>query len=265
MSIIKYLEGKSAIITGSTSGIGLAIAKRLAELGANIVINGFGDKTEIDKLIQDIEKHVAGKVLYSSADVSKLLDIENMVKEALGSFGTIDIIVNNAGIQFVAPIHEFPTEKWDAILNINLSAAYKLIKAVLPGMLANNWGRVINIASTHGVVASAYKSAYVAAKHGLVGLTKVVALETAETNITCNAICPGYVKTPLVDKQIAEQSKAHKIPEDRVIREILLKAQPNKKFIQAENIADFTAFLCSDAGSGMTGEILMMDGGWTAQ
>lgn len=265
MPSTKYLEGKSAIITGSTSGIGLAIAKRLAELGANIVINGFGDKTEIDKLVQDIEKRWGGKVLYSSADVSKLFDIENMVKETLDAFGTIDIIVNNAGIQFVAPIHEFPAEKWDAILSINLSSSYKLIKAVLPSMLENNWGRIINIASTHGVVASAYKCAYVAAKHGLVGLTKVVALEIAESNITCNAICPGYVKTPLVEKQIAEQSKAHKIPENQIIREILLEAQPNKKFIQAEHIADFTAFLCSDSGSGMTGEILLMDGGWTAQ
>lgn len=261
----KFLQGKSAIITGSTSGIGLAIAKHLSELGANILLNGFGDKAQIESEIRDLKQQNSIQVLYSPADMSKTEEIQTMVKEALNAFKRIDIIVNNAGIQHVFPIQDFPQEKWDAILNINLSSAFKLIKAVLPGMLEHNWGRIINIASAHGLVASPYKSAYVAAKHGLVGLTKVVALETAETNITCNAICPGYVKTPLVEKQIAEQAKAHNISEDRVIREILLKSQPNKKFIQAEHVAEFTAFLCSDAGEAMTGEILMMDGGWTAQ
>ncbi len=261
----KPLKGKSAIITGSTSGIGLAIADHLSELGANIVLNGMGDKSQIEGLVNNISQKNSTKIIYSAADVSKTEDIHTMVKQTIDAFGKVDIIINNAGIQFVSPIQDFPQEKWDAIININLSAAYKLIKEVLPGMLKHNWGRIINVASTHGVVASAYKSAYVAAKHGLVGLTKVVALETAETNITCNAICPGYVKTPLVEKQVSEQAKAHKIPEDQVIREILLKAQPNKKFIQAEHVAAFAAFLCSEAAAGMTGEILLMDGGWTAQ
>lgn len=260
-----FLQGKSAIVTGSTSGIGLAIARGLASVGANIMLNGFGDKSEIDKLVKELHDNFGGKIFYSAADLSKSEDIKNLVKEALKSFGTVDIIVNNAGIQHVAPLQDFPEEKWDAIINLNLSASFKLIKEILPEMISHNFGRIINIASAHAIVASPFKSAYVAAKHGLAGLTKVVALETAEKNITCNAICPGYVKTPLVEKQIAEQAKAHGIPEDKVVREILLKAQPNKQFIEAEAVAALTAFLCSDAGAGITGAILPMDGGWTAQ
>lgn len=261
----KFLKGKSAIVTGSTSGIGLAIAHELARVGANVMINGFGDKSEIDKIVKELQNQSGNNIVYSGADMSKTEDIEAMANDATRVFGAIDIIVNNAGIQFVAPIQDYPQEKWDAIIAINLSASFKLIKAVLPGMISRNYGRIVNIASTHALVGSAFKSAYVAAKHGMAGLTKVVAIETAEKNITCNAICPGYVKTPLVEKQIAEQAKAHNIPENQVVREIMLKVQPNKRFIEAEQVAALTAFLCSEAGSGITGALLPMDGGWTAQ
>jgi len=261
----QFLKGTSAIVTGSTSGIGLAIAKVLAKNGANITLNGFGDKDEIEKERKMLEGEYKIKAIYSPADVSQPEAIQKMVADSRETFGRVDILINNAGIQFVAPIIEFPQEKWNAILNINLTSAFSAIKAVLPLMKEKNWGRIINIASAHGLVASAYKSAYVAAKHGLVGLTKVVALEMAETNITCNVICPGYVKTPLVDKQIAEQAKAHGIGEDQVVKEILLKTQPNKKFIKAEDIGAMAVFLCSSAGEAMTGEIISMDGGWTAQ
>ena len=260
-----FLKNRSAIVTGSTSGIGLAIAQGLCQAGANVMLNGFGDQKEIENLVKAFQKKYSGKVIYSAADMSKTSDIQSMVKEAEQAFKQLDIIVNNAGIQHVAPIQEFPLEKWEAIININLSAAYKIVKEVLPSMLKQNWGRIINIASTHAMVASPFKSAYVAAKHGLVGLTKVIALETAETEITCNAICPGYVKTPLVDKQIKDQAKVHHLPEERVIKEVLLKAQPNKKFIEAEHVSDLVLFLCSESGNGMTGSVLLMDGGWTAQ
>lgn len=264
MHIMKNLQNKTAIITGSTSGIGLSIATELASCGANIVINGFGTEEEIQKIKSNFEEKFGVRVLYCAADVSSSKDVKEMVKEVISRFNSLDILVNNAGIQFVSPIVDFPEEKWDDIININLSASFKTTKASLPHMVSNGWGRIINIASAHGLVASQFKSAYVAAKHGLVGLTKVTALEMAEKNITCNAVCPGYVKTPLVEKQIAEQARANHIAEDQVIRDILLKAQPNKKFIQAEHIAKLVAFLCSEAGSGMTGEIISIDGGWTA-
>lgn len=261
---MKALEGKTAIVTGSTSGIGLAIAHSLAHAGASIMLNGFGDPKEIEKIQKDLERKYNCKVSYSAADVSNGDAVKQMVTETKEKLGSVDIIVNNAGIQFVSPIVDFPDEKWHAIMGINLFSAFKLTKEALPYMLKNNWGRIINIASAHGLVASPFKSAYVAAKHGMVGLTKTVALEMAETNITCNAVCPGYVKTPLVEKQIAEQAKAHGISEERVVKEVLLASQPNKKFIQPEHLGDLVAFLCSPAGDSMTGEIISMDGAWTA-
>lgn len=261
---MKILSGKTAIVTGSTSGIGLAIAHSLANAGANIMLNGFGDLKEIEKIRDEMESRHGCKVAYCGADVSNGEAVSQMVVEALEKLGSVDIIVNNAGIQHVCPISDFPDEKWHAIMGINLFSAFKLTKEALPYMLKKNWGRIINIASAHGLVASPFKSAYVAAKHGMVGLTKTVALETAETNITCNVVCPGYVKTPLVEKQIVEQAIAHGISEERVVKEVLLASQPNKKFILPEHLGDLVAFLCSPAGDSMTGEIISMDGGWTA-
>ena len=259
-----HLKNKTALITGSTSGIGLAIAHALAKAGANIMLNGFGDATEIEVLRSSLEKTYHVSVGYSGADVANKEALETMVEETIKKLGSLDILVNNAGIQYVAPIIEFPDEKWEAILAINLTSAFRLSKLALPYMIGANWGRIVNIASAHGIVASPFKSAYVAAKHGLVGLTKTVALEQAESNITCNVVCPGYVKTPLVEKQIAEQAKAYKISEDSVVKDVLLKCQPNKKFIKPENLADLVVFLCSDSAEGMTGEVISMDGGWTA-
>ncbi len=258
------LKNKTALITGSTSGIGLAIAHALARAGANIMLNGFGDEKEIEAIRVSLEKTYNVSVRYSSADVANKAALETMVKDTVKTLGALDILVNNAGIQYVAPVIEFPDEKWEAILAINLTAAFRLSKLALPHMIQSDWGRIVNIASAHGMVASPFKSAYVAAKHGLVGLTKTVALEMAESNITCNVLCPGYVKTPLVEKQIAEQAKVHNLSEDRVVKDILLAAQPNKKFIKPENLADLVLFLCSDSAEGMTGEVIAMDGGWTA-
>lgn len=259
------LKGKTALITGSTSGIGLAIAHAFAKQGANITLNGFGNPDEIQKIRKEIETQYKVGVLYFPADVSDSMAINEMVEKTIKAFGSIDILVNNAGIQHVAAVVDFPEEKWQSILAINLTSAFTLIKATLPLMLKKNWGRIINIASAHGVIASPYKSAYVAAKHGIVGLTKTVALETAETNITSNVICPGYVKTPLVDKQISEQAKVHNISEERVIKEVLLKSVPSKRFINPEHLADLAVFLSSESAEGMTGSVLTMDGGWTAQ
>lgn len=259
-----HLKNKTALITGSTSGIGLAIAHALAKAGANIMINGFGDAKEIEALRSSLEKTYHVSVGYSGADVANKEALETMVEKTVKELGGLDILVNNAGIQYVAPVIEFPDEKWEAILAINLTSAFRLSKLALPHMIKADWGRIVNIASAHGIVASPFKSAYVAAKHGLVGLTKTVALELAESNITCNVVCPGYVKTPLVEKQIAEQAKAHKISEDAVVRDVLLKSQPNKKFIKPENLADLVVFLCSASAEGMTGEVISMDGGWTA-
>lgn len=258
------LKNKTALVTGSTSGIGLAIAEALAKAGANIMLNGFGDAAEIEALKNTLQKNYHVSVHYSAANVADKSALETLVAEINHLFGSLDILINNAGIQHVAPLIEFPDDKWEAILAINLTSAFRLSKLALPYMLKANWGRIVNIASAHGMVASPFKSAYVAAKHGLVGLTKTIALEMAETNITCNVVCPGYVKTPLVEKQIMEQAKAHKISADQVIKEVLLKSQPNKKFIKPENLADLVVFLCSDSAEGMTGEVIAMDGGWTA-
>jgi 3-hydroxybutyrate dehydrogenase len=258
------LKGKTAIVTGSTSGIGLGIAEAFAGSGAGIVLNGFGDAAEIERTRSDLAAKHNVRVTYSGADMSKPAAIAGMVKDAIRDHGKVDILVNNAGIQFVAPIDEFPEAKWDAILAINLSSAFHATKAVLPGMKERKWGRIINVASAHGLVASAYKSAYVAAKHGVVGLTKVTAMEVAELGITCNAICPGYVWTPLVQKQIPEQAKAHNMSEDDVIKKVLLVNQPNKKFATVEEMGALAVFLCSDGAASMTGTALPVDGGWTA-
>lgn len=257
------LKGKSAIITGSTSGIGLGIATAFAEQGADILLNGFGDAAQIEETRAGLEAKYGVRVRYSGADMSKPAEIRAMAELARTEFGKVDIIVNNAGIQFVAPVDEFPEEKYDAIIAINLSSAFHLIKAVLPGMKERKFGRIINVASAHGLTASPFKSAYVAAKHGMVGLSKTVAIEVAEHGITSNTICPGYVKTPLVDKQIADQAKAYNISEADVVRDVMLSHQARKEFVKVEELAALAVFLSSDAGASMTGTALAMDGGWT--
>ncbi|HEU5296293.1 MAG TPA: 3-hydroxybutyrate dehydrogenase [Burkholderiaceae bacterium] len=257
------LKQKSAIVTGSTSGIGLGIARGLAEQGADVLLNGFGNADEIEFTRAELQDQYGVKVRYSSADMSRPEQIRAMADLARAEFGKVDIVVNNAGIQYVAPIEEFPEEKWNAIFAINLSAAFHLIKAVVPEMKARRFGRIINIASAHGLTASPFKAAYVAAKHGLVGLSKTVAIEVAEFGITCNTICPGYVKTPLVDKQIADQAKAHNISPADVVRDVMLVHQARKEFVKVEELAALAAFLASDAASSMTANAIPMDGGWT--
>ncbi len=259
------LNGKSAIVTGSTSGIGLGIAEALAAQGVNILFNGFGDKAEIDKLVADTAKKFGVKTAYSAADMSKPAEIRDMVAQAQTAFGAVDILVNNAGIQFTSPIQDFPEEKWDAILAINLSSAFHATKAALPSMQARNWGRIINVASAHGLVASANKSAYVAAKHGIVGLTKVTALEQGDKLITCNAICPGWVLTPLVQKQIDDRAAKEGKTTDAVASEMLGEKQSTGRFSTPEQIGALTVFLCSDAAINITGTTHSIDGGWTAE
>ena len=259
------IKGKNAIVTGSTSGIGRGIAYALAAGGANVMFNGLGDATAVETDCVALRKSAGVKVTYSNADMTKPDQIAAMITQAQEQFGSVDILVNNAGIQHVAPVEEFPAEKWDMILAINLSASFHTIRHVVPMMKQQKWGRIINIASAHALVASPYKSAYVAAKHGIAGLTKTVALEVAEHGITMNAICPGYVWTPLVEGQVADTAKARGMTEEQVIKEVLLKAQPTKQFTTIEQIADFVAFLCSDAGANITGSVLPIDGGWTAQ
>ena len=258
------LKDKVSLITGSTSGIGLGIARALAGAGSAVVLNGFGKPEEIGAEQEAIKKDFGVRVAYSPADMSDPASIEGMIRTALKNFGRIDILVNNAGIQHVAPLQDFAPAKWDAIIAINLSSAFHTTRLALPSMLANKWGRIINIASAHGLVGSAYKSAYVAAKHGMLGLTKVTALETAESGITCNAICPGYVYTPLVEAQIEGQAKAHGIPREQVIREVLLAQQPNKRFATVDELGAFAVFLASDAAASITGTSIAVDGGWTA-
>ncbi|WEX90646.1 3-hydroxybutyrate dehydrogenase [Sinorhizobium garamanticum] len=260
----KALEGRSAIVTGSTSGIGLGIAQALAKAGAAVMLNGFGEPAEIERQRAEMAEENDVDVAYDSADMSNPRAIQMMVERAGARFGQIDIVVNNAGIQHVAPIAEFPAAKWDAILGINLSAAFHLVQATYDQMRARGYGRIINVASAHGLVASPYKSAYVAAKHGLVGLTKVVALEGAEFGITANAICPGYVWTPLVEQQIDDQAKSHGIARDAVIRDVFLKNQPTKRFATVEEMGALSVFLCSTAAASITGAAIPVDGGWTA-
>lgn len=258
------LRGKVSLVTGSTSGIGLGIARALAGAGSDIVLNGFGNAEDIANIQAELETEFGIDVSYSPADMSKAEAIAAMIMTTLSEYGRLDIVVNNAGIQHVAPIDQFPIEKWDAILAINLSSAFHTTRAALPAMRANKYGRFINIASAHGLVASPFKAAYVAAKHGIVGLTKTIALETAEEGITCNAICPGYVYTPLVEAQIEGQSKAHGIPREQVIRDVLLAQQPNKRFATVEELGALTVFLASEAAASITGIALPVDGGWTA-
>jgi 3-hydroxybutyrate dehydrogenase len=258
------LKGKSALVTGSTSGIGLAIARALAAQGANVTINGFGDKAAIEKERSGIEKEFGVKAIYSAADMTKPAEIADMVKTAEKTFSSLDVLVNNAGIQFVSPIEDFPIDKWDQILAINLSAAFHAIRAAVPGMKSRKWGRIISTASAHSLVASPFKAAYVTAKHGLAGLTKTVALELATFGVTCNCISPGYVWTPLVEKQIPDTAKARGITEEEVKRDVILAAQPTKEFVTVEEVASLAIYLCSDAAKSITGANLSIDGGWTA-
>jgi 3-hydroxybutyrate dehydrogenase len=258
------LTGKTALVTGSTSGIGLGIARALAAAGANVVLNGFGDAAEIERLRGRIASEFGVAVRYRDADLGRADAIEPMIAALIAEFGAVDVLVNNAGVQHVAPIDEFPVAEWDRIIGLNLTAAFHTIRAALPAMKARRWGRVLNIASAHALVASPYKSAYVAAKHGIAGLTKVVALEVAEIGITCNAICPGYVRTPLVERQIPDTARARGISAEAVVRDVLLAAQPTKQFVTVEEVAGLARYLCSDEAASITGTILPVDGGWTA-
>ncbi|MDJ0532964.1 MAG: 3-hydroxybutyrate dehydrogenase [Xenococcaceae cyanobacterium MO_207.B15] len=259
------LKGKAAIVTGSTSGIGEKLASALAEQGVNIMLNGFGNAISIEEQRLKLEKQFGVKAVYSGADMSKPEEIRAMAAKAFHEFGQVDILINNAGIQHVEPITQFPEAKWDAIVAVNLSSNFHTIKAIAPKMKTNGWGRIINISSVHGLVASPYKSAYVAAKHGVIGLTKVVALELAEFGITCNAICPGSVNTPLMKRQLPELAKAYNISEEDAIKNVLLKNHAIKKQVSVSDLAALTLFLCSDAAQMITGSSISIDGGWTAQ
>jgi 3-hydroxybutyrate dehydrogenase len=259
------LKNKTAVVTGSTSGIGLAIAKALAADGANVMINGFGEKAAIDAELADIQKQFGVKAAYSPADMTKPDDIAAMIADTEKMFGSVDVLVNNAGIQYVSPIEDFPIEKWNQIIAINLSAAFLAMRAAVPGMKKRKWGRIISTASAHSLVASPFKSAYVSAKHGIAGLTKTIALEVATFGVTVNCISPGYVWTPLVEKQIPDTMKARNMTKEQVINDVLLDAQPTKEFVTSDQVAALAVFLCSDAASQITGTNLSMDGGWTAQ
>ncbi|HYC25869.1 MAG TPA: 3-hydroxybutyrate dehydrogenase [Roseiarcus sp.] len=258
------LSTRTALVTGSTSGIGLAIARALAKDGANIVINGMGEPAEIEKARAGLEKEFGVKAIYDGADMAKPAEIAALVAGAQKRFGSLDILVNNAGIQFVSPIEDFPIEKWDAIIAINLSAAFHAIRAAVPAMKAKKWGRIISTASAHSLVASPFKAAYVSAKHGLAGLTKTVALELATFGVTVNCISPGYVWTPLVEKQIPDTMKARNMTREQVINDVILGAQPTKQFVTVDQVAALAAYLCSDAAAQITGANLSIDGGWTA-
>jgi len=259
------LKAKTAIVTGSTSGIGLGIARALGGAGANLMLNGFGDAAQIEALRAGLAKEFGVKVAFSGADISKPAQVHEMVKKATQELGSVDILVNNAGIQHTAPVEQFPDDRWDAIIAINLSSNFHTTKAVLPQMKSRNWGRIVNIASVHGLVASTEKAAYVAAKHGVIGLTKVVALETAKTGVTCNAICPGWVLTPLVQKQIDDRAQREGIPIDQAKAELLAEKQPSGEFATPEQIGALCVFLCSDAAAQMRGVALPVDGAWLAQ
>jgi 3-hydroxybutyrate dehydrogenase len=258
------LAKRHAVVTGSTSGIGLAYARALAKEGADVMINGFGDAKAIEAARAGIEQEFGVKCVYNGADMSKGAEAEAMIADATAKLGTVDILVNNAGIQFVSPIEEFPPEKWDMILAINLSSAFHTIRASVPGMKAQKWGRIVNTASAHSLVASPFKSAYVSAKHGLAGLTKTVALELAEFGVTCNCISPGYVWTPLVENQIPDTMKARNMTREQVIHDVMLVAQPTKQFVTVDQVASLAVYLCSDAAAQITGANLSIDGGWTA-
>jgi len=258
------LSGKTAIVTGSTSGIGLGIARGFAEAGANVVINGFGDPAEIEADRRALDELGTGSVVHDGADMSRPDEVAGLVKEAERRFGAVDIVVNNAGIQTVAPVEDFDPARWDLIVAITMTSAFHTTRAALPGMKARGWGRIINVGSAHGLVASPFKSAYVTAKHGITGFTKTVALEAAENGVTCNAICPGYVLTPLVERQIPETATARGLTEEQVKRDVLLAAQWTKRFVTVEQLAGTALFLCSAAADNITGVALPVDGGWTA-
>lgn len=256
---------KNAVVTGSSSGIGQGLARALAQAGHNVVLNGFGSAEQIEKERAQLAQDCGVKVLYHGADMTQPEQIADLIQFAQRELGSVDILVNNAGIQHVSPIEEFPAAKWDMIIAINLSSAFHTIRHAVSGMKEQGWGRIINLASTHSLVASPYKSAYVAAKHGIAGLTKTVALELAQSGITCNAICPGYVKTPLVENQIADTAKARGITEAEVKRDVLLSAQPTREFTQIEDLGALAVFLCSESARNITGALMPVDGGWTAQ
>jgi 3-hydroxybutyrate dehydrogenase len=261
----KVLAGRSAVVTGSTSGIGLAIARAFAAEGANVALNGLGDATAIEKLRAAIEKDFGVRVMYHGADMTRPAEIRDLVSKAEAAFGAVDILVNNAGIQHVSSIDQFPEDRWDAIIAVNLSSAFHATKAALPGMKKRRWGRIVNIASAHGLVASPNKSAYIAAKHGLMGFTKAAAIETAEEGIRVNAICPGFVHTPLVQKQIEDRAREAGISEERATKEIILAPQPTKEFVTVEQIAATAVFLCSEGAAQVNGTSISVDGGWTAR
>lgn len=259
------LAGRVAVVTGSTSGIGLGIAKSLAEAGAHVVLNGMADKATVTQAKRAVRGRRKIDVIYHGADMSKPAEVADLITSTQKQLGSVDILVNNAGIQHTAPVENFPPEKWDAIIAINLSSAFHTIRTALPQMKANGWGRIVNIASVHGLVASVDKIAYVAAKHGIIGVTQTVALEAAESGVTCNAICPGWVRTPLVEKQIADLAQRERLPIEKAAVRLLEEKQPSKRFTEVEHIGDTVVFLCSEAASNITGIALPVDGGWTAR
>jgi 3-hydroxybutyrate dehydrogenase len=262
---MKPLQHRAALVTGSTSGIGLGLAAAFAREGANVMLHGLGATDAIEALRASLEQTHGVKVRASDADVTRPDAAARLVRETEEAFGSLDILVNNAGVQFVSPVEEFPDERWNAIQAIMLSASFQTIKAAVPGMKRRGWGRILNVASAHGLVASPFKSAYVAAKHGQIGLTKSVALELAETGVTCNAICPGYVRTTLVEAQIESQAKAHALPREQVVRDVILAVQPTKRFVEVEEIAALAVFLCREEARSITGAAIPIDGGWTAR
>ncbi len=259
------LAGRTALVTGSTSGIGLAVARALAKAGARVMLNGSRTAEDAEALRAELAASAGVEVGYTQANLAQGASARALVEATIAAFGSVDILVNNAGIQHVAAVDAFPDDTWDQLIALNLSSVFHTTKAALPSMKARGWGRIVNIASAHGVVASPFKAPYTASKHAVVGFSKAVALEVAEQGITCNALCPGYVRTPLVEKQVVDQAKVHNLPEDRVIREVILAAQPTKQFVEADEVAAFTVFLCSDAARSVTGSVQLIDGGWTAR